>query len=195
MAEQVLEISATEFKAKCLRLFKDLEAHRYSKVVITRRGKPIAELAPRDREVPDLFGCMKGSVNIPPGFDLTKPILEDIPEAESGKGPSDTSMVLLDTCAIIWMVEDAPLDGRAKGAIRHAAAHRAVLVSPVSAWEVGLLGSRVSAGFTFRPSPVLWFRTLLARPGIYLTPLTPRSCHSRLRPYPASFIVTPRTVS
>ena len=58
MAEQVLEISATEFKAKCLRLFKDLEAHRYSKVVITRRG-----------------------------IDLTKPILEDIPEAESGKGP------------------------------------------------------------------------------------------------------------
>jgi antitoxin (DNA-binding transcriptional repressor) of toxin-antitoxin stability system len=86
MAQQVLEISATEFKAKCLGLFKDLEAHRYSKVVITRRGKPIAELTPRDREVPDLFGCMKGSVIIPPGFDLTKPILEDIPEAESGEG-------------------------------------------------------------------------------------------------------------
>jgi antitoxin (DNA-binding transcriptional repressor) of toxin-antitoxin stability system len=87
MAEQVLEISATEFKAKCLRLFKELEAHRYRKVVITRRGKPIAELTPCDREVPDLFGCMKGSVIIPPGFDLTKPILEDIPEAESSKGP------------------------------------------------------------------------------------------------------------
>jgi antitoxin (DNA-binding transcriptional repressor) of toxin-antitoxin stability system len=87
MAEPVLEISATEFKAKCLRLFKDLEAHRYSKVVITRRGKPIAELAPRDREVPDLFGCMKGSVIMPPDFDLTRPVLEDLPEAESGKGP------------------------------------------------------------------------------------------------------------
>jgi antitoxin (DNA-binding transcriptional repressor) of toxin-antitoxin stability system len=87
MAEPVLEISATEFKAKCLRLFKDLEAHRYSKVVITRRGKPIAELVPRDREVPDLFGCMKGSVIMPPDFDLTRPVLEDLPEAESGKGP------------------------------------------------------------------------------------------------------------
>jgi antitoxin (DNA-binding transcriptional repressor) of toxin-antitoxin stability system len=86
MAQQILEISATEFKAKCLGLFKDLEAHRYSKVVITRRGKPIAELTPRDREVPDLFGCMKGSVIVPPGFDLTKPILEDVPEAESGEG-------------------------------------------------------------------------------------------------------------
>jgi hypothetical protein len=87
MNERVLEISASHFKAKCLGLFKDLEAHRYRKVVITRRGKAIAEVMPPDREVPDLFGCMKGSVIIPPGFDLTKPILEDVPEAESGEGP------------------------------------------------------------------------------------------------------------
>ena len=84
MTEQVLEISATEFKAKCLRLFKDLEAHRYRKVVITRRGKPIAELTPHEREVPDIYGCMEGSVIIPPGFDLTKPVLEEIPDAELG---------------------------------------------------------------------------------------------------------------
>jgi antitoxin (DNA-binding transcriptional repressor) of toxin-antitoxin stability system len=87
MAEQILEISATEFKAKCLGLFKALEAHRYRKVVITRRGKPVAELTSPDHEVPDLFGCMEGSVIIPPGVDLTEPILEDIPEAESGEGP------------------------------------------------------------------------------------------------------------
>jgi antitoxin (DNA-binding transcriptional repressor) of toxin-antitoxin stability system len=79
-----LEISVTDFKAKCLRLFKDLEAQRYRKVVITRRGKPIAELTPPEREVPDLYGCMEGSVIIPPGVDLTKPVLEDVPDAESG---------------------------------------------------------------------------------------------------------------
>jgi PIN domain nuclease of toxin-antitoxin system len=84
-------------------------------------------------------------------------------------------VVLLDTCAIIWMVEDAPLDGRARAAIRRAAASHTVLVSPVSAWEVGLLANRVSAGFAFQPSPVLWFQTLLARPGICLTPLTPEA--------------------
>jgi hypothetical protein len=37
--------------------------------------------------VPDLYGALKGRVIIPPGFDLTEPILEDIPEAESGEGP------------------------------------------------------------------------------------------------------------
>ena len=85
--EAVLEINVTEFKAKCLALFKELEARRYDKVVVTRRGKAIAELTPAVDEVPDLYGCMKGSVIIPPGVDLTEPVLEDIPEAESGEGP------------------------------------------------------------------------------------------------------------
>lgn len=82
-------------------------------------------------------------------------------------------MVLLDTCAIIWMVQDAPLEETARAAIRRAASSHSVLVSPVSAWEVGLLANRRSAGFSFRPTPVLWFQTLLAKPGIYLTPLAP----------------------
>lgn len=81
MDEQVLEIGATEFKAKCLGLFKDLEAHRYRKVVITRRGKPIAELTQPEHEVPELWGALKGRVTIPPGVDLTQPVLEDVPEA------------------------------------------------------------------------------------------------------------------
>jgi antitoxin (DNA-binding transcriptional repressor) of toxin-antitoxin stability system len=81
MAEPVLEISATEFKAKCLRLFKDLEAHRYRKVVITRRGRPIAELTEPKREVPDLWGALKGRVTVPPGVDLTEPVLKEVPEA------------------------------------------------------------------------------------------------------------------
>jgi antitoxin (DNA-binding transcriptional repressor) of toxin-antitoxin stability system len=34
-------------------LFEELEARRYDKVVVTRRGKPIAELAPAGSEIPD----------------------------------------------------------------------------------------------------------------------------------------------
>jgi antitoxin (DNA-binding transcriptional repressor) of toxin-antitoxin stability system len=85
--EAVLEINVTEFKAKCLALFKELEARRYDKVVVTRRGRAIAELTPAMDDVPDLYGALKGRVIIPPGVDLTEPILEDIPEAESGEGP------------------------------------------------------------------------------------------------------------
>lgn len=87
MSEAVLEINVTEFKAKCLTLFKQLETRRYDKVVITRRGKAIAELTPALGEVPDLYGALKGRVVIPPGVDLTEPVLEDVPEAESGEGP------------------------------------------------------------------------------------------------------------
>jgi antitoxin (DNA-binding transcriptional repressor) of toxin-antitoxin stability system len=85
MSEAVLEISASEFKAKCLALFKELEARRYDKVVVTRRGKPVAQLTPAAREVPDPYGCLAGRAIIPADLDLTAPILEDIPEAESGE--------------------------------------------------------------------------------------------------------------
>lgn len=84
MSEAVLEINVTEFKAKCLALFKELEAHRLDRVVVTRRGQPVAELIPPHREVPDLYGCMKGSVIIPEGVDLTEPVLDVIPDAERG---------------------------------------------------------------------------------------------------------------
>jgi antitoxin (DNA-binding transcriptional repressor) of toxin-antitoxin stability system len=87
MTEAVLEINVTAFKAKCLELFKQLEARRYDKVVVTRRGKPIAELVATPSEVPDIYGALQGRAIIPPDLDLTAPILEDIPEAESGEGP------------------------------------------------------------------------------------------------------------
>jgi antitoxin (DNA-binding transcriptional repressor) of toxin-antitoxin stability system len=87
MHDTVLEINVTEFKAKCLTLFKELEARRYDKVVVTRRGRPIAQLTPAVNEIPDLYGALKGRVIIPPGVDLTEPVLEEIPEAESGGSP------------------------------------------------------------------------------------------------------------
>jgi hypothetical protein len=99
MSEAVLEISASQFKAKCLALFKELEARRYDRVVVTRRGKPIAELraTPPGAEIPDLYGAMKGSVTIPPGVDLTEPLLEDVPEAWSwpraGASPSPSGQI------------------------------------------------------------------------------------------------------
>lgn len=87
MSEVVLEIGTTDFRAKCCTLLRDVAARRYHKVVITRRGKPIAELGPLASGTPDLFGAMKGRVFIPPGVDLTEPALEDTPEAESGEDP------------------------------------------------------------------------------------------------------------
>jgi PIN domain nuclease of toxin-antitoxin system len=82
-------------------------------------------------------------------------------------------MVLLDTCAIIWMVQEEPMAPAALSAIRQAAATGSVFVSPVSAWEVGLLATRRRQSLTFRPDPITWCERLLERPSIRPVPL----CH------------------
>lgn len=83
-------------------------------------------------------------------------------------------MVLLDTCAAIWLFEQQPLSQTSLSAIRAAAGSLAVFVSSVSAWEVGLLARRRRA-LSFEPSPGAWFDDLLALPGVRLLPLTHRA--------------------
>jgi PIN domain nuclease of toxin-antitoxin system len=83
-------------------------------------------------------------------------------------------MLLLDTCALIWMVLEEPFAATALVAIERAAAVGAALVSPVSAWEVGLLATRRRQSLSFRPDPVTWFDRLLSRPGIRPIPLPHR---------------------
>lgn len=84
-------------------------------------------------------------------------------------------MVLLDTCAVIWLVEQEPLSHVSLAAIRSAAVSAGVFVSPVSAWEIGLLATRQRRALSFRPSAEVWFDDLLALRGVRLTPLTHRA--------------------
>ena len=62
MKGSTLEISAAEFKAKCLKLMDEIARTR-KPIVITKRGKPVAKLVPAE-PVPrkPLFGCMAGTV-------------------------------------------------------------------------------------------------------------------------------------
>jgi PIN domain nuclease of toxin-antitoxin system len=84
--------------------------------------------------------------------------------------------VLLDTCALIWLATGEPLRGSALNAIVQAGLADGIFVSPVSAWEVGLL-SRPKPGrswpLQFLPDPKTWFARVLAGPGIRNAPLTP----------------------
>jgi prevent-host-death family protein len=57
------EIPAGEFKAKCLKLLDDVQQQR-RQVIITKRGKPVARLAPLVEDRPKIFGRMKGTVEI-----------------------------------------------------------------------------------------------------------------------------------
>ena len=53
----------SEFKAKCLQLLKDVETNG-DRIVITKRGKPVAEVVPSKEVIRPLRGSWKDSVKI-----------------------------------------------------------------------------------------------------------------------------------
>jgi prevent-host-death family protein len=56
-------VPAGEFKAKCLKLIDEVAETR-KPLVITKRGKPVAEVVPMPAKQRDIVGSMKGSVTI-----------------------------------------------------------------------------------------------------------------------------------
>ncbi len=83
--------------------------------------------------------------------------------------------LLLDTHAAIWLVE-GQLSPGAVEAVVHAGLADGVFVSPVSAWEVGLLARPKPSGAPgpqFLPDPQSWFAALMAKAIIKSAPLTP----------------------
>src|ERR1700710_1884766 len=82
------------------------------------------------------------------------------------------SPLLLDTHAVIWLFEDKPLAPKAMSAID--AAYRdgtPLLVSPITAWEIGQLVSRNRISLSAPPHR--WFARVLATPGMQLAEMSP----------------------
>ena len=80
--------------------------------------------------------------------------------------------LLWDTCAAIWIYEKARLSQASVDAL--AAAHRggvASYVSPITAWEVGMLTARGRLKLLIRPER--WFSNLFEVPGVLLADLSP----------------------
>ena len=80
-------VSASEFKAKCLDLLYQVNDGRIGRLVVTKRGKPVAVVtAPpvTEEAVRRFLAGMRGSVIIPEGVDLTEPALDEPMDAELG---------------------------------------------------------------------------------------------------------------
>lgn len=75
--------------------------------------------------------------------------------------------ILLDTCALIWMVDEGRLAAAAETALRGA---EAIMVSPISAWEVGQLAARGRLLLSLEPRD--WFQRALDA-GLELAPMPP----------------------
>src|SRR5579863_2131303 len=81
------------------------------------------------------------------------------------------SPLLLDTCAAIWIANDDPISKDARSALAHAAeARESVFVSPISAWEIGLLAAR--GRISLQMPAQMWFARLLEAPGVRLADMS-----------------------
>jgi len=69
--EKTIAVSA--FKPRSLEIIDEVATRKTARVVLTRRGKPVAALVPVETKPYDPWGAMRGMVRVMPGVDLTAP--------------------------------------------------------------------------------------------------------------------------
>jgi PIN domain nuclease of toxin-antitoxin system len=80
--------------------------------------------------------------------------------------------LLLDTCAAIWLSNADPISNEASVALQQTRdSGEPVFVSPITAWEMGLLAARGRVNLLM--SPERWFEHLLEAPGLRLSEMPP----------------------
>ena len=80
--------------------------------------------------------------------------------------------LLLDTCALIWLVQDERLAPAAVQALRDARDRKIdVFLSPITAWEVGLLVERGRLNISISAQD--WFAKAIATSGVCLADMLP----------------------
>jgi PIN domain nuclease of toxin-antitoxin system len=93
-------------------------------------------------------------------------------EVNDEADPARTPLLLLDTHALVWSVNEGPKLGKgAKESIRVAGDEGRVLVSAITPWEVATLVSK--GRLTLRADVMDWVRNALKIPGLMLVPLEP----------------------
>lgn len=81
--------------------------------------------------------------------------------------------LLLDTCALIWVFAGEPIAAPARAAVADAAERGALHISPISAWEIGLLAAKGRIALSMPPTR--WVARALAHPGVTIAPLDPET--------------------
>ena len=80
--------------------------------------------------------------------------------------------LLLDTCAAVWFADDQRMSSAASEAMDRAFAARVpVYISPITAWELGMLCARGRMGFPVPPQ--MWFQRLSGIRGMALAEMSP----------------------
>ena len=79
--------------------------------------------------------------------------------------------LLLDTCALIYIALGTDLADEIQNALAQASATDSILVSPITAWEIGKLAARGRLQLTTEPLKL--FEDFMSLPGTSLCALTP----------------------
>ena len=80
------------------------------------------------------------------------------------------AVVLLDTCAVLFLANGDAMAEPARRAIRQAEDDEGVLISAISAWEIGMIAAK--GRMKFVPNVRRWLAAFLERDGVGLAPLT-----------------------
>lgn len=79
--------------------------------------------------------------------------------------------ILLDTCALLWVFNDQPISVAAEAALQEASGTPdSVVVSPISAWEIGMLASRGRINLPMEP--LAWIQAVVDE-GLRWAPMPP----------------------
>lgn len=70
-------IGVTAFKAQCLALIDDVARGKTRRVILMKHNRPVAAIVPIEGEVVELWGALRGTVQVAPGVDLTEPTGEE----------------------------------------------------------------------------------------------------------------------
>jgi PIN domain nuclease of toxin-antitoxin system len=80
-------------------------------------------------------------------------------------------VLLLDTCALLWTINRDPLLAGARKAISQAASSGALYLSPISAWEIGLMVRRRRLDLSIAAES--YVEQAFELPGVRIAALTP----------------------
>ena len=87
-----MKVPAAAFKANCLQIMTRV-AKTHDKVIITKRGKPIAQLTAVEEAPESLFGYMKGSVTV------KRDIVAPLPESWSVREGDEDDLYTVDSAS------------------------------------------------------------------------------------------------
>lgn len=66
-------IGVTAFKSRSLELIEEVASGKLERVILTKRGRPVAAIVPLGDERPDLWGALAEVMEPVAGVDLTEP--------------------------------------------------------------------------------------------------------------------------